>query len=406
MVAAIILFLLVALAIGATGGGWVALGRVDPALVLPGLALATLAAMAAAPRLTVAEHLRRWAGFALVLLLGLLAAIMVQFGIGSDWVQWGCTAVLALPTAVLWLAIGVGLMNWAGAGRGWRRLAAPIAALCAIIMWQGVAWRLLALAYDRAGMAAAPSTHRSDRDPMVAIITSLPNDRAAQLALPSQDAGHAGHSGDGPLVIIDGFGPRATLHDSVSAAIASAPDVLVLAHPAALSPQDLVAIDTAVRQGTAALILADGFSSWPAPHPLGDPRNPPITSLLTPLLLHWGLELDAPDGLAAAQQPLLDNGERLTLHSAGTLTSHDGACRIDAGGVIARCPIGRGMVTIMADADWLDARHWSGPRQSLSAVGWSAGNMLWLRAELARLARQSPDGRRTGALFRPLWVAQ
>jgi hypothetical protein len=31
-----------------------------------------------------------------------------------------------------------------------------------------------------------------------------------------------------------------------------------------------------------------------------------------------------------------------------------GPCRLEAKGIIARCRIGRGKVTVIADADWLD----------------------------------------------------
>jgi hypothetical protein len=62
------------------------------------------------------------------------------------------------------------------------------------------------------------------------------------------------------------------------------------------------------------------------------------------------------------------------------------------------------MATIIADADWLDPRYWAGPRQSHSAVGWSSGNMLWLHAEIARLARQGVGDRQPSRLFHPIWA--
>ena len=81
-----------------------------------------------------------------------------------------------------------------------------------------------------------------------------------------------------PLVLMDGLAP-ASLKQG---------DRLLLAHPLALPPDTLVEVDRFVRAGGRAVILADGLSSWPPPHRFGDPRNPPVTSLLTPLLDHLG----------------------------------------------------------------------------------------------------------------------
>src|SRR3546814_13090989 len=74
-------------------------------------------------------------------------------------------------------------------------------------------------------------------------------------------------------------------------------------------------------------LLADALSGWPVRHPLGDPRNPPVTSLLTPLLGHWGMVLGAaPPGERAA--PGFDvAGRRLRLFSAGRFDPLPAACR-------------------------------------------------------------------------------
>src|SRR3546814_13227192 len=64
-------------------------------------------------------------------------------------------------------------------------------------------------------------------------------------------------------------------------------------------------------------LLADALSGWPVRHPLGDPRNPPVTSLLTPLLGHWGMVLGAAPLGERAAQGFDVASRRLRLFSAG-----------------------------------------------------------------------------------------
>jgi hypothetical protein len=170
---------------------------------------------------------------------------------------------------------------------------------------------------------------------------------------------------------------------------------LLLAHPRALAPQELVAIDAFVRGGGRAVILADALSGWPPRHPLGDPRNPPVTSLLTPLLDHWGIALGAvPEGQDAAIAADVE-GKRLRLSSAGRFDPLPSACRAFAGGRVAYCRIGKGEAWLVGDADLLFAPLWRPLSPGADHLR-QADTMEWLAARLWPGAGRG--------MLRPLWI--
>jgi hypothetical protein len=150
--------------------------------------------------------------------------------------------------------------------------------------------------------------------------------------------------------------------------------LLLMAHPLAQPPEDLVALDQWVRSGGRVLLLADPLLEWPSSRPLGDPLRPPPMFMDTGLLAHWGLRLDAPDkrGVRSAK---LGGYDVLTV-SPGALF---GGCEITADRLVARCRIGKGAATIVADADLLDTQDLSGR---------AAHNLDGLLSELARLERR------------------
>jgi len=115
--------------------------------------------------------------------------------------------------------------------------------------------------------------------------------------------------------------------------------LLLMAHPRAQPAEVLVELDQWVRGGGRVLLLADPKLDWPSERPLGDKLRPPPAFADTGLLGHWGLRLNGPDA-----------------SSAGRLESH-GGCIVAADGLIARCPIGRGQATVIADADFLNAEQ-------------------------------------------------
>jgi len=149
--------------------------------------------------------------------------------------------------------------------------------------------------------------------------------------------------------------------------------LLLMAHPLAQPAEDLVALDQWVRNGGRVLLLADPMLEWPSSRPLGDPLRPPAMFMDTGLLAHWGLRLDAPDAHGFKAEKL--GGYDVVTLSPGALF---GACDISADRLLARCRIGKGVATIVADADLLDT-------QDLGTK--AAHNLDGLLSELARLER-------------------
>jgi hypothetical protein len=113
--------------------------------------------------------------------------------------------------------------------------------------------------------------------------------------------------------------------------------LLLMAHPRAQPAEVLIELDQWVRGGGRLLLLADPRLDWPSERPLGDRLRPPPAFADTGLLAHWGLMLSGPSP---------DN-------SVGRLTA-SGGCKLEREGIVARCRIGRGTATVLADADFLN----------------------------------------------------
>jgi hypothetical protein len=108
--------------------------------------------------------------------------------------------------------------------------------------------------------------------------------------------------------------------------------LLLMAHPRAQPAEALVDLDKWVRGGGSLLLLADPKLEWPSERPLGDILRPAPMFADTGLLKHWGLGLSE-EGLASS-----------------------GPCEVAEDGQIARCRIGRGQATVIADADFLNVQ--------------------------------------------------
>ena len=115
--------------------------------------------------------------------------------------------------------------------------------------------------------------------------------------------------------------------------------LLLMAHPRAQPAEVLVELDQWVREGGHLLLLADPRLDWPSERPLGDMLRPPPSFADTGLLAHWGLRLMGPESGGA--------------RPAGKLVSN-GSCKTDDDGLMARCKLGEGQATIIADADFLN----------------------------------------------------
>ncbi len=116
--------------------------------------------------------------------------------------------------------------------------------------------------------------------------------------------------------------------------------LLLMAHPRAQPAEALVELDRWVRDGGHVLLLADPMLSWESERPFGDPLRPPPAFADTGLLGHWAVELSEGEA-GPVDSP-----------SPGKLASQ--RCEIADGGFVARCAIGRGRATIIADADFLN----------------------------------------------------
>jgi hypothetical protein len=147
--------------------------------------------------------------------------------------------------------------------------------------------------------------------------------------------------------------------------------LLLLAHPPAQAPEDLVALDSWVRGGGRVLLLADPLLEWPSERPPGDPLRPSPMFSDTGLLAHWGLRLDAPEQRGPQRRKLGDYD--VSAVSPGALY---GRCAISGDRLVAHCRIGSGRATIVADADLINADP---------AERDSRHNLDALLAELAKL---------------------
>jgi hypothetical protein len=147
--------------------------------------------------------------------------------------------------------------------------------------------------------------------------------------------------------------------------------LLLMAHPLAQPAEDLVALDRWVRGGGRVLLFADPMLEWPSNRPLGDLLRPPPMFMDTGLLAHWGLRLDAPDQPGPKAGKL--GGFEVLTDSPGQLS---GGCSISADRLVAHCAVGRGLATVVADADLLDTAQ-LGPE--------AKHNLDGLLQELARL---------------------
>jgi hypothetical protein len=137
--------------------------------------------------------------------------------------------------------------------------------------------------------------------------------------------------------------------------------LLLMIQPFAQPSEDLVALDRWVRSGGRLVLLADPLLERADGRPLDDLTRPPPMFLDTGLLAHWGLRLDGPAVYGPGTIEL--GGTRLETRSPGTL---DGGCAISSHGAVARCTIGKGRATVVADADFLDSEP---DRESARALG-------------------------------------
>ena len=120
-----------------------------------------------------------------------------------------------------------------------------------------------------------------------------------------------------------------------------------------------------------------------------------MTSLLTPLLDHWGVTLGAAptddDGVRSVDV----DGARLRLSSAGAFERLPPTCRSFADRRVAQCRIGAGEAWLVGDADLLFAPLWSPLVPGADHLR-RADTIEWLSARLWPGAGV--------AVLQPLWI--
>jgi hypothetical protein len=375
-------------------------GRVEPLDWLLPAYVALVAMMLAAGRGGGRLH---WSHTSLYAALVLLPPLLVS-GYAAATLPWMGMALLAA------LLTGAGVLAfWAMRQPGRKRWSAL---LIGLLLLGGVRIADNAGAEERGVMSGAE----------LGVMTALP--------LFAEHAGESGGAGDGLMAVggkaplLVALGAQARPIDVIDAAALTGLERLLLAQPRLLAPQELVALDGWVREGGQVAILADPYLHWPDGHAPGDPARAPLTSLLDPLLTHWGLTLEPAriDPAKPVERHVLRSGALLQLAGASRFTRTDAApCTVEEAGLIARCAIGKGRATLIADADWIhdvlwtleparprDARAWTsdaalvaaqlimgdahvdGPRWAwlvsdarlFSALRWSLGLMLLLGAAL------------------------
>ena len=139
------------------------------------------------------------------------------------------------------------------------------------------------------------------------------------------------------------------------------PDILLLVQNRPLAPEELVALDEWVRKGGRALIMADPLLRMESGYAIGDKRRPEGVSLMTPLFNRWGLDFTFDEDDAGLVD--IKAGEfnvRSVAVGGFSLKSQQQAdiavCNISGVAMLARCQIGEGRATLIADADLLDAK--------------------------------------------------
>ena len=356
-------------------GGQALLGRIDPALAVPLLVPPMLLLAWWQRRKPAAARRRTW-----LVTLAFLVAAQALLGLAlagsAGWSQ----LLLIIVAAGIAASLADLVVQWRP-----RSVFLPwLAALALAAGWFAVGHALLAALYRPAAAQAGA--------PAVTMLTGLPLRWSGDGGIAAMIA--KGTNDDPALARLTAAGP-VSLVDSLVDHIPPPGGALLLAHPRALAPQELVAIDAFVRGGGRAVVLADALSGWPARHPLGDPRNPPVTSLLTPLLDHWGVTLAAAPATEGAALSADVDGARLRLFSAGRFDRLPQQCRTFAGRRVARCPVGEGEAWLVGDADLLFVPLWQPLVPDADHLR-RADTMEWLSARLW-------PGAGTG-LLRPLWI--
>jgi len=379
------------------------------------------------------------------LLLGLIGTTLRTGWIAPlDWLLPGAAAIILLqlvarrgggtahwrPAAWAWMLATLpagAFCLWAGIERSWLAVAVLAAALGLVALVSGAVLRLasparwLVLAAVLCATALAPALASAWRSmdgsrgirPVLGVMSGLPLQGiplgAAQGVPAAEAIGMRSPLWQG---LEAGFRPRAL--DALDETGLQGLTALLLIQPRRLAPMELVALDGWVRGGGRLVVLADPLLHWADARPLGHPARAPLTSLLDPLLTHWGLRLEPAEMTGAGSAPerrrLAGGGMIQLLGASRFVVSENGGCGLQDDGLIARCRLGHGSAVLIADADWINDALWTlniaNPADHAGRTS-DAMEVLegWLRAMPPRLVADGVWLADHGRLLRALRIA-
>lgn len=218
------------------------------------------------------------------------------------------------------------------------------------------------------GATSVPATRAPAERPQLMLLTSLPIVFPEQMTLDSAPSPALEALSSRYQVVPINLADRQAL---------TGRDLLLMAQPQAQPAEVLVELDDWVRRGGRVLLLADPLLEWPSERPLGDMLRPPLVFADTGLLAHWGLRMQAAEAPGPAERRTA-SGEVRT-RAPGALIASGGNCTTAASGLVARCRIGKGEATVIADADFLDVATIEGAERE--------ANLGLLLDELERLEK-------------------
>ena len=320
------------LILGLTLGGFLASGRAD---FVAFFAVRPVLLIAAAALASLWPWRRRFAFYLIALIAASLGEtlLVVRTGNPDPWSE----LLRGLAASLVLLAAADLIVQ---AARRGRRLAGWIAAaaLALVLMIPAVRSGWESAAMGAGGRAAA------EPRPRLLLMTSLPIVWGEYGAFDPRSR---------PSMTYQALREEFEVQpiDSLDSKSLESGKLLLLAQPRWLSPSELVAVDNWVRRGGRAVILADPDLKWPSDLPVGDVRRPLPSSLLGPLLAHWGLTLEQPRRARVFTYWRPERDRKFILDSPGYFS----------GSVHARRTIGQGRVILLADADLMRDDLWVAP---------------------------------------------
>ncbi|WFL78000.1 hypothetical protein P7228_02730 [Altererythrobacter arenosus] len=231
-----------------------------------------------------------------------------------------------------------------------RRKYAWLAALLALAVGLYAAWTIAARSADRQPLALMTSLpiywgEGSDMGELIAGRVDTPFVRQVlerQYELEMLDT----------LAAQPGVGDEAATIDPLAGVTR-----LFIVQPRGLGPEDNVALDKWVRAGGKLLLALDPQLTNTYAVTISDPRHPTSAALIPPVMQRWGLAMRYDEEQTFGQRTVTVDGMDWPVVLAGELFAVGaegdegrGKCSIEADGVIARCSVGAGQVTVLADA--------------------------------------------------------